>query len=78
MADCYKALLVNESSASVDIIYLANDFRGIHALYNNINMVAMLMRDVLLCHFRKQMFRIAVAHSVSGTGYRVRTHVSCS
>ena len=60
MADCYKALLGNNTSCmsvSVAIIYLytypANEFKNIHAIRKNINTVDILMHDVLLHHFRK-------------------------
>ena len=54
MAECYKALLANESScasASIAIIHLANKIKSIHALRKNVNTVAMLMHDALLRHF---------------------------
>ena len=68
MANCYKAPFANKLScvsASVAIIHLANEFKSIHALRKNVNMVAMLIRDLLLWHFRKGCTTegIAVAHS---------------
>ena len=44
------------ASESVVIIHLANEFKSIHAFRKNINSVALLTRDALLHHFRKQMF----------------------
>ena len=59
MADCHKALFANKSScasASVVSTHPANEFKSIHALRENINVVAMLKGDALLRHFRKKMY----------------------
>ena len=59
MADCYKALFANKSScasASVASTHPANEFKSIHALRENINVVAMLKGGMLLRHFRKGMY----------------------
>ena len=59
MADCYKALFTNKLSCvstSVAITQPGNEFKSIHALRKNINMVPMLALDVLLRHFRKGMY----------------------
>ena len=62
MADCYKALLTSESScvsASVAIIHLLTQGMSLRILMHlrkNITTVAMLTRDALLCHFRKEIY----------------------
>ena len=58
MADCYKALLADKlscASKSVAIVHPVNECKSIRALHKNINTVAMLTCDALLCHFRKGM-----------------------
>ena len=59
MAKCYKALFADKSSCasvSIAITHPANEFKNIHALRKNINTVALLMRDALLCYFRKGIY----------------------
>ena len=56
MAYYYQALFTDKSSCtstSVAIIHPVNEFKSIHALRKNINTVAMLTHDALLCQFRR-------------------------
>ena len=63
MADCYKALFADKSSCtsvSIAITHPANEFKSIHALRKNVNAVALLTGDVLLRHFRKGIYHVAI------------------
>ena len=59
MTDYYQALFTDKSSCtstSVAIIHMVNELKSIHALCKNLNMVAMLTHDTLLCQFRKEVY----------------------